>query len=475
MGFLLTWCNGVQPAEENGLFVLNGPKGRALLRDLEPEVIAALHRFAPPGTDEDTLANAVGALGPGALPRWLYYLDRLTRRGLIGRSAHESGNRLATLSAVSPTFAWKLVIPSLDRKYVISRFAYLRREGNESVVESPLSHARVTLHDIRATALVGALASPATPAERAELVGLTSESATGLLTLLLRAEMVQEAGTESEDPDLRTWAFHDLLFHSRSRKGRSDAPYGGTYRFVGEFQPPPAVKPIPAGERIPLAKPDISALEKTDPPFAWVQEHRRSVREFDTTRPITVAQLGEFLFRVNRVKDQRETELQTVRGPVVMDFVSRPYPAGGSLYELEVYVAVSSCDGLAPGLYAHDPVAHQLIRVRGHGPAVDNLLADAAESTAIPAGELQVLVVLAARVPRVAWKYESIAYALVLKHVGVVYQTMYLAATAMGLAGCAIGGGDADLFARAAGVPYAAETSVGEFLLGSAAERTGSK
>jgi hypothetical protein len=44
---------------------------------------------------------------------------------------------------------------------------------------------------------------------------------------------------------------------------------------------------------------------------------------------------------------------------------------------------------------------------------------------------------------------------------------MYLAATAMGLGPCAVGGGDADLFARAAGTDYYAETSVGEFLLGS--------
>ncbi len=41
---------------------------------------------------------------------------------------------------------------------------------------------------------------------------------------------------------------------------------------------------------------------------------------------------------------------------------------------------------------------------------------------------------------------------------------MYLVATAMGLAPCAIGGGDADLFARAAGTDYYAETSVGSSL-----------
>ena len=45
--------------------------------------------------------------------------------------------------------------------------------------------------------------------------------------------------------------------------------------------------------------------------------------------------------------------------------------------------------------------------------------------------------------------------------------TLYLVATAMGLAPCGVGGGDSDSFAWAAGTDYFAETSVGEFLLGS--------
>ena len=72
----------------------------------------------------------------------------------------------------------------------------------------------------------------------------------------------------------------------------------------------------------------------------------------------------------------------------------------------------------------------------------------------------QVLIIIAARFQRLSWKYESMAYNIILKNVGVLYQTMYLAP-------CALGGGDSDLFARAAGLDYYAETSVGEFLLGS--------
>ena len=58
----------------------------------------------------------------------------------------------------------------------------------------------------------------------------------------------------------------------------------------------------------------------------------------------------------------------------------------------------------------------------------------------------------------------------ILKHVGVLYQTMYLVATSMGLAPCGLGGGNADAFAAAAGTSYYEESSVGGFLLGSKPE-----
>ena len=53
-----------------------------------------------------------------------------------------------------------------------------------------------------------------------------------------------------------------------------------------------------------------------------------------------------------------------------------------------------------------------------------------------------------------------------LKNVGVLMQTMYLTATAMGLAGCAVGSGDADVFAAATGLDPDDQPSVGEFCLG---------
>jgi SagB-type dehydrogenase family enzyme len=228
---------------------------------------------------------------------------------------------------------------------------------------------------------------------------------------------------------------------------------------------PPPLRPIPDGATLPLFRPDVARLQAEDPPLSRVVESRRSERAYGHP-PIDARQLGEFLYRVARVREEQGFDLEAPWGTMRIAVAARPYPSGGSLYELEFYTAVAACEGIEAGLHYYEPRGHALIRICGPTPEVEGLLRDAAESAGIPRESLQVLVILSARVPRISWKYESMAYALVLKHVGVVYHAMYLAATAMELAPCALGAGDSDLFARAAGADYYAETSVGEFLLG---------
>jgi SagB-type dehydrogenase family enzyme len=145
--------------------------------------------------------------------------------------------------------------------------------------------------------------------------------------------------------------------------------------------------------------------------------------------------------------------------------ISRPYPSGGGLYELEVYPLVNRCEGLSPGLYRYDGSTHSLEYVAAMDPDGRQLVDDARAASRMR-GEPHVLLLLAARFMRVNWKYESVAYSLILKNVGVLQQTMYLVATAMGLAACALGGGNSDVFCRLAGTDFWHETTVGEFLLG---------
>jgi SagB-type dehydrogenase family enzyme len=299
--------------------------------------------------------------------------------------------------------------------------------------------------------------------------GVERDQLDAVLRLLLQARLVRRADDgpdpERDDQELGQWTALDLLFHARTRLGRRGGGYGGTYPFAERFPEPPAMRPAGDGEdRIALPRPDLDAAIESDPPLARVVETRRSIREHDDEKPITVGQLSELLFRTNRVRSTVDTEGHG-------SFALRPYPNGGALYELDIYPAVRLCEGLAPGLYRHDPVEHALAPVAPEGPMLHGLLGHA-RAAALMEQRPQVLLVIAARFPRVSWKYEAMPYALTLKHVGVLYQTLYLAATAMGLAPCGLGGGDSDLFARAAGLPYAAETSVGEFIVGSRPENS---
>ena len=78
----------------------------------------------------------------------------------------------------------------------------------------------------------------------------------------------------------------------------------------------------------------------------------------------------------------------------------------------------------------------------------------------------QILITIAARFGRVSWKYSSLAYALILKDVGVLMQTFYLMATDMALGGCAIGINNIDLFAKLTGLEFHVEGPVGQFAIG---------
>ena len=461
-------------APTDGEVTFHGLRSPVVLRHLSVGLCDALRQLAAPGESAERLAEHVRRVaGPTALARWYYHLQDLARRGLLNLSVHAGSQRLATLEPTAPTFVLPPAPAPPGRSYVLSRFAWVQRRGDVLALESPLAPARIVLHDQRAVALIHALAQPGNAAEiRGRVADLPGEAVTPFLGLLAHAGAARAVGEdgatiEDTDPALCCWQFHDLLFHARSREGRHDAPAGATYPLACRLDPPSALPPETAAVDISLHRPDLDQLQRQDPPFARIQERRRSIRQY-AAEPITDRQLGEFLYRVARVRECHQMEVATPAGPVSMDFASRPYPAGGSLYELEVYVLVAACRGLEPGLYHYDGLGHRLARRAGQTAEVERLLSEAARSAGVEATRTQVLLVLAARMPRIAWKYSGLAYALVLKHVGVVFQTMYLAATAMGLAPCAVGLGNSDLFAQATGVNYYAETSVGEFLLGSA-------
>jgi SagB-type dehydrogenase family enzyme len=412
------------------------------LGEAGPGLREVLERLASEGGTEEDLAERVRATdGTVQLLRFHQILFDLAERRLLCRTVQVSGRPLVTVvpfsRAAPPAAASRGEMPPV---VVLSRFAYLRREGRALIAESPLAHSYLILHGEAGARLASRLAGGLETGQEDVLRLLWEE---GFLS-----------ATEETDPDLLPWEFHDLLFHARSRSGRHRNRYGGTYPFQGVADPLPALKPAMSSDTVDLHRPDLERLMREDPPFTRVIEERRS-RRSRGERPLTAEELGELLYRSSR--------LRRVTATGTHEISDRPYPGGGALYELEIYPVVNVCEGLAPGLYHYAPGDHRLERLSGMTPEARALI-EAAGAMA-DAEPPEALLVLAARFRRVTWKYRSMAYAGILKNVGALVQTMYLAATAMGLSACALGGGDSDLFARAAGLRYEAETSVGELIL----------
>ena len=253
------------------------------------------------------------------------------------------------------------------------------------------------------------------------------------------------------------WEFHDRLFHVASRSGRDSVIVGGTYRFKGRFPAPPAIRPERSAARVTLPAPDVAGITKRSDRLAAIMDRRQSRRDYAATG-LSLEHLSEFLYRVARITRTFDGGEQKL--------MSRPFPSGGSIYEIEFYLAVGKCDGLAPGLYYYRGLEHALEPLPDTAPAVEKLLAGSAMAMGQPDRPPHVLVVLASRFPRFAWKYEAMAYRLTVMNAGVMIHTMYLVAEDMGLAGCANGSGDSALFAAATGSDPLSETSVAEFALG---------
>jgi SagB-type dehydrogenase family enzyme len=432
---------------------LVGRVRRLVLRHPSAELRAALEALAAGPVAEGVLASLAG--GHAAL--LFYHLESAADLGLLCWTVVHEGGWLVSASPVSAHFVRLSNKVADDALYQLSRFAYLRTVGEGMVLECPLSHVAITVHDRRIAALLFELARPLSPRAAAERVeGLDSQATLAVFQLLAAAGVLSPVTAPAGEPSprdiaLAQWEFHDLLFHARSRGERHGQEHGGTYRFTDQLPPLPAIKSPMSQAPLALFRPELEALRREEVPFSEVLERRRSLRSRGAG-PLTVGQLGEFLFRSARVQQV----LPTPRG----ELSERPYPGAGARYELEIYPVVNVCEGLPAGLYHYSPLEHQLEPLCGATDEVRALLA----SAQMPQPP-DVLFVIAARFQRISWKYESIAYSLILKDVGALMQTMYLVATAMSLSPCAVGSGDPDLFCRASGTDYYAESSVGEFTL----------
>lgn len=395
-------------------------------------------------------------------------VQRLARHGLLDYrlfSPRDAQDLVIIEPQIADYWPQRAKLSSGDT-IVLSRFAYLRRRGHEMVLESPRAGALFRICDPAIAATLAALSRPH------KISRLRSQGASpnlDLLGLLLDSEMLIKLGANDADGggvtegdrDLLLWDFHDLVFHTRSTEGRHVNPVGGAYLHARAVPPLPAVRPRWPGKTIALGK--LAAPEPKSP-FAKLLRERHSTRDFDDRHPITLPELAQFLDTTARVLSEWKGEAD-FDGGLEVSYSSRPYPAAGSAYELELYLAVSNCEGLARGLYHYDAGGHALVAIEASANQLQ-ALSMAAEFAMGASALPPILITIAARFGRISWKYSSIAYSLILKDVGCLIQTFYLAAADMDLGGCAIGTSNIDLFAKTTGLEFHVEGAVGQFALG---------
>jgi SagB-type dehydrogenase family enzyme len=356
---------------------------------------------------------------------------------------------------------------------VLSRFAYMRRRGNEMVLESPRAGALFRICNPKIATALATLSSPQQIGRLRRQDGFPGLELLALLVdcqILFKVDPARDSGLRAAEGDdnLVLWDFHDLLFHARSTEGRHANPLGGVYPYAGVMPPLPAVRPRWPGKKMDLRKVSAAHSQAISPVPKLLRE-RHSTRSFDDQRPITLGELSRFLDSTARVQSKFDSKVDPGDGGPVVTYAVRPYPSGGGSYELELYLAVDTCEGLPRGLYHYDAGGHALVPIGVRAQGLDALLTGAQFAMGAPAVP-QVLITIAARFGRVSWKYSSIAYALILKDVGVLMQTLYLMATEMGLGGCAIGTANIDLFAKMTGIEFHVEGPVGQFALGRGAK-----
>lgn len=171
-------------------------------------------------------------------------------------------------------------------------------------------------------------------------------------------------------------------------------------------------------------------------PLAAVLARRQSLRSYAAS-PLPIDTLGAFLAEACAVR--------SLIGSAVKQTTHRSSPSAGARHSLEVYVLASHVSGLAAGAYHYDPFEHALAMLAPWDQRLEQIQDQFVCRPAMLSAAPQAVLYLTSVVRRVAWKYPSRTLSLIYRDAGCLLQTMYLVATDLGLAPCAIAEIDADI------------------------------
>jgi len=273
------------------------------------------------------------------------------------------------------------------------------------------------------------------PSHWTDLDALAQAHPRNALDALLEKKLLIAEGSDADARDqlLRDthWRSASAVMHYASRwRGVDTEEMERQFAEVSEESlldrlgsPPPLVR-----ERAPADR-RLHMPAATSSPLDDLLGRRVTCRNFDAERTLTQAQFATVLHRVYgaRAVDDFAPGVKLLKKGV---------PSAGGLHPTEAYLLVQRVEGVQPGLYHYHAVDHALESIR---PMTTSETAAAARRFVASQGyfvNAHAIVIPVSRFGRNFWKYRNHAkaYRTLILDVGHLSQTMYLAATELGLA-----------------------------------------
>lgn len=284
-------------------------------------------------------------------------------------------------------------------------------------------------------------------------LGIDENNLTKALEHLSRLKMIQKNTSADEGDRIHVrvpWEPIDLA----SIRQRS---YGGRRPMTErKGKSPSPIKRVKGMSSLVLPTPQN--IRQNNATLQRILGERKSIRKYGNNH-ISLDDLSYFLYHSARIKEM----YKSVEGVLT----KRPYPSGGSRYPLEIYISNNRMDDIQKGIHYYDPLKHRLILVSQNKTFQKKFNSFIMDIQSPPMNrEPDLLLIITAVFARTMWKYKNVGLSLILSDLGCLYQTMYLIATELNLAPCAIGKTDEELVNKWLNLNWFEESHMGTFMLG---------
>lgn len=272
------------------------------------------------------------------------------------------------------------------------------------------------------------------PTSWSSVEALSDRHDSAVVQSLLDKKILIEEGTDADLRDISVrsqhWRGMSAAAHYSSRWANVDTEQGAL-EFGEHAQtsllsqlgpPPPPVRDwVASGARISLPLAESTPLES-------LLQRRVTCRNFDSSAKLDIGQLSSLLYRAFGARATNDD----IAG---VQLLKKGVPSAGGLHPTEAYLLVQGVNGLAPGLYHYHPVDHVLELIATLEGSDAGNLAKRFVAAQSYFSNAHVLVVPTSRFVRNFWKYRNHtkAYRALVLDVGHISQTLYLAATELGL------------------------------------------